>query len=427
MRLLLILGHLLIVGCTADQHATDVSASASSELIDIIRHDVEPDGPPSSFGKKIGLVSMKAAPTAQVHVPWIWRLSPAIVLTMIAIVRLAKWNRQGSISAALWQMISQGSQICLACAIYFLSGPALIILNKYVMTTLGFPYPITVANLGLLSMLVTTQLLVRSGFWPLKQTEVDAKVYMHTVLPLAVFGSLSLVLGNWVYLYLSVPLIQILKSFTVIYVMLLGFFFGVENFTMQLVFAVVTIIVGLTVSISHDIDFTHSSHMSGAFLFGLLVMTSANLSEAGRSVFTQISVERFAFMDSVFHCTPSMVILNSLLVVIFEIRSLIHEPYSWRLLGCLALASILGGITNFANFWLTKLVGSLSMKIMVNARNILLILFSVIAFGESCTTMQYIGYSIALAGLAIYDDAKRSAESTEQEKLKLTTGPTVKV
>lgn len=420
----MVLGHLFVVS-----HATDVSASVSaSEVIDIIRHDVEPDGPPSSFGRKIGLVTVKAAPTPAAHVPWIWRLSPALVLTVIAVIRLVKWNRQGGIGVVLWQIVGKSAEIFVACSLYFLSGPALIILNKYVMTTLGFPYPILVANLGLLSMLIVTQLLVRSGYWPLKQTEVDQKAYSQTVLPLAVFGSLSLVLGNWVYLYLSVPLIQILKSFTVIYTMMLGFFFGVESFTMHLVFAVITIIVGLTVSISHDIDFTHSSKMSGAFLFGLGVMTSANLSEAGRSVFTQLSVERFAFMDSMFHCIPSMVVMNSLLVVIFELRALMHESYSWKLLGCLAGASILGGVVNFSNFYLTKLVGSLSMKIMVNARNILLILFSVIAFGETCTAMQYIGYSIALAGLAIYDDAKRSAESAaEQEKLVLAPVPGVKV
>lgn len=424
MRIFLVLGHLFVVS-----HATDVSASVSaSEVIDIIRHDVEPDGPPSSFGKKIGLVSLKAAASPAPHVPWIWRLSPALVLIVIAIVRVAKWKRQGGISAALSQIFKSGFEIFLACALYFLSGPALIILNKYVMTTLGFPYPIMVANLGLLSMLAATQLLVRSGYWPLKQTELDQKAYFYTVLPLAVFGSLSLVLGNWVYLYLSVPLIQILKSFTVIYTMLLGFFFGVEHFTTRLVFAVLIIIVGLTVSIAHDIDFAHSSKLSGAFLFGLGVMTSANLSEAGRSVFTQLSVERFAFMDSMFHCIPSMVCLNSLLVFIFELRGLIHESYSWKLLGCLAGASILGGIVNFSNFYLTKLVGSLSMKIMVNARNILLILFSVIAFGEACTAMQYVGYSIALAGLAIYDDAKRPVESEpEQEKLKLKPAPGAKV
>eukprot|EP00746_Dinoflagellata_sp_MGD_P009057 gnl/MRDRNA2_/MRDRNA2_118257_c0_seq1.p1 gnl/MRDRNA2_/MRDRNA2_118257_c0~~gnl/MRDRNA2_/MRDRNA2_118257_c0_seq1.p1 ORF type:complete len:426 (+),score=58.06 gnl/MRDRNA2_/MRDRNA2_118257_c0_seq1:85-1362(+) len=425
MKLLLVLGHLLTVSDAADSAAT-----VSAELLDIIRHDVEPDGPPSSFGKRIGLVSVKHATAPPPHVPWIWRLSPAVVLILIAIVRLAKWKRQGGIGAALEKVFRSGVEIFLACTLYFVSGPALIILNKYVMTTLAFPYPIMVANLGLLSMLAATQLLVRSGYWPLKQPEVDNQAYVYTVLPLAVFGSLSLVLGNWVYLYLSVPLIQILKSFTVIYTMLLGFFFGVEVFTTRLVLAVFTIIVGLSVSIAHDIDFAHSTHLSStagrAFLVGLGVMTSANLSEAGRSVFTQLSVERFAFMDSMYHCTPSMVTLNSLLVVIFEFRRLMHETYSWKLVGCLALASILGGIVNFSNFYLTKLIGSLSMKIMVNARNILLILFSVVAFGEACTTMQYIGYSIALAGLAIYDDAKRPAES-EQEKLQPAPVPATKV
>merc|ERR1712087_112647 len=76
----------------------------------------------------------------------------------------------------------------------------------------------------------------------------------------------------------------------------------------------------------------------------------------------------------------------------------------------LALASsfVLGGIVSFSGFWLTKIVGGLAMKVLVNARNVGFVLFSVFAFGEECTAAQYVGYSVALVGIALFERAKRA-------------------
>lgn len=398
--------------------------SQEAEVLDIIRDDVLPNRLPASTGHKMSLANLDKHPDSaktinSQSVGWGWRMLPVGFLGIIIATRLPRWMKSGTELMTSWrQLAPQAVECFLACAVYLVSGPTLIILNKYIMTTLAFPYPIMVANLGLVSMLVVTQVVVRSGVWPLKQAKIERNGYLYMALPLAVFGSSSLILGNWVYLYLSVPLVQILKSFTVVYVMLLGFTFGLERCTTQLIMAVVVIVVGLVLSVSHDINI--STNFSGTFVFGIFVMTSANLSEAGRSIFTQLSVERWAFMDAMFWCTPTMVVLNSMLVALIEMRGLRHETFNGHLMMCLLGSSLLGGVTNFANFWLTKLVGSLTMKVMVNSRNILLVLVSVIAFGEPCTAMQYLGYSIALTGLAIYDDAKCPCPAeARQERAKL--------
>lgn len=393
--------------------AVEIAAqvTASSRLLEVIRDDVEPQQLPAESSRRHGEDSH---PKGE-HIKWTSRLLPVAVLGGVIAIHLTRWAHSGGSTRSLDKhSLSNALVVFFACLVYFVSGPALIILNKYIMTTLAFPYPIMVANLGLASMLIVTQMLVRSGFWPLKQTELDNTSFYGTVLPLAVFACSSLILGNWVYLYLSVPLIQMLKCTTVVYVMLLGIHFGIERLTKQLVVSIAAIVLGLVLAVAHDVGM--NGQFSGAFLFGIAVMTGANLSEAGRSVFTQISMERFAFMDSMYWCTPSMVLLNTFFVICFELRGVCHASYSKWLLACLAGSAFLGGITNFSNFWLTKLVGGLTMKVMVNARNIVLILFSVIAFGEACTAMQYVGYAIALGGLAIYNEAK-SPLPAEQQKL----------
>merc|ERR1719311_482101 len=85
----------------------------------------------------------------------------------------------------------------------------------------------------------------------------------------------------------------------------------------------------------------------------------------------------------------------------------VHASNSLHLIAACFGSFILGGVVTFSSFWMTKVCGSLSMKVLVNARNIGLVLFSVMALGEPCSAMQYVGYSLALIGLGAYDRARQ--------------------
>ncbi len=57
------------------------------------------------------------------------------------------------------------------CSIYMLIGPTLILLNKYILQQLNFPYPLFVSGLGLLMSAFMAQVLVRFGFVEIQKKE----------------------------------------------------------------------------------------------------------------------------------------------------------------------------------------------------------------------------------------------------------------
>merc|ERR1740117_845097 len=95
-------------------------------------------------------------------------------------------------------------------------------------------------------------------------------------------------------------------------------------------------------------------------------------------------------------------------MVPMEFEQVLQADFSPKLVAALAGSALLGGCVSFSTFWVTKLVGGLSVKVLVNARNIGLVLYSVVALGEKCSNMEYVGYSVAPVGIAMYDRVRQS-------------------
>lgn len=341
-----------------------------------------------------------------------FRVLPVAVLVLVSMDRiraLYELGKTGELFCGI--QIRRVIEVLASCGLYFISGPALILLNKIILRDLNFPYPITVANLGNISIALITSGLVFSGTVTLKRKSLTPLEYLRVVVPVAVFTTASLVLGNWAYLYLSVPLIQIMKSFTMVLVMIFGFFMGMEQPSFNLLTAVLFMVVGVCVSIGYDKDFRSAVAVAGgSFWLGIGIMLGANSAEAFRAVFTQLSVDRLVFFDALFWCSPMMVVLGLTMSLFLEGHRIMSAPTTSTLLAACLGSCLLGGIVTFSNFWLTKVVGSLTMKVLVNARNIGLVLFAVVAFGEPCSAMQYIGYSTSLVGLTLYNRARQLSD-----------------
>ena len=58
---------------------------------------------------------------------------------------------------------------------------------------------------------VSTQILARTTTLIDKSAKMNARLYVHAILPIGMCYSMSLVLSNLVYLYLSMGYIQLLK------------------------------------------------------------------------------------------------------------------------------------------------------------------------------------------------------------------------
>jgi len=353
---------------------------------------------------------------------WRWRMMPIVVLAGIGLEKGwrgggATAGENGETLLTRTMSIRHLETIC-ALGLYFISGPALILLNKHMMMNMDFQFPIAISNFGNLGMSLMAHGAVRLNFSQLRSPTIRSTVFFELLLPLSVCSSLSLVLGNYAYLYISVPLIQILKSGTIVLVMLVGFLMRVERFSWQVVIAVGTIALGIGASIGYDSDAAKSEDTGiSALVAGVSLMMLANSAEAAKTVFTQVSVDRLTVLDSLYWCSPIVALMGFALSCFFEFEGIAKARPSPALLAAMAGSCLLGGFVNLSTMWATKLVGGLSMKVLVGARNIGLVLFSAIVLDEPCSPMQYAGYSSALLGMALYDRAKQpQAPSTVKQQ-----------
>jgi uncharacterized membrane protein len=62
------------------------------------------------------------------------------------------------------------------------------------------------------------------------------------------------------------------------------------------------------------------------------------------------------------------------------------------------LAGLLGVVVNFLTYFVIQLTSSLNVKILGTMRNILLIVISVVFYGEQVSQNEMFGYCLALAG-----------------------------
>lgn len=109
-------------------------------------------------------------------------------------------------------------------------GPGLILLNKYILDELSFPFPIFLSGLGVFTSALAARVIIALGYVTVERKEaVVGHLWYRRVLPVGLAHALSLSTGNAVYLLLNVGLIQMLKSFTPVIVMAFLFLAGVER------------------------------------------------------------------------------------------------------------------------------------------------------------------------------------------------------
>lgn len=167
-----------------------------------------------------------------------------------------------------------------ACVAYMLIGPGLILLNKYILEELSFPYPIFLSGLGVVCSALCARLLIFLGFVVVEKKEaVSGHLWYKRVLPVGMAHALSLSTGNAVYLLLNVGFIQMLKSFTPVIVMCFLYFAGVEKPGKTVILSILVISLGTAATCSFTVEWS---------ILGIFVMFTSEAAEAVRLVLTQV-------------------------------------------------------------------------------------------------------------------------------------------
>lgn len=134
----------------------------------------------------------------------------------------------------------------------------MIMFNKAMLDQYKFPFPMFLTTWHMAFATVLTQIMSRTtNMLPgVKEGKVNMDVVQKQLLPVSIFFSVSLVLSNKAYIYLSVSYIQMLKAFTPVAVLIFSYFSGLEKPSFVEFYVVAIICVGVAMTSIGELYFS---------------------------------------------------------------------------------------------------------------------------------------------------------------------------
>ncbi|KAI2621701.1 TPT-domain-containing protein [Hypoxylon sp. NC1633] len=274
-----------------------------------------------------------------------------------------------------------------------------ILFNKWLIDNAGFRYPVTLTWWHMTFATLATQVLARTasildGRHKIKMTP---QLYLRAVVPIGLLYSGSMVSSTLVYLYMSVPFIQMLKAASPVITLLVGWLWGVEHPTWTIVSQILLIVLGVVVASAGEIQFSWP---------GFIYQVAGTLFESVRIVMIQSLVSGAGLdMDplvSLYYYAPVCAATNFVLALVSEWNLVVWtqavEVGFWMLL----LNAIVALMLNVSSVLLIGKTSGLVLVLTGILKNILLVVAAVAIWGTPVAFLQLIGYMMALIGLFAY-------------------------
>ncbi|KAJ1468466.1 hypothetical protein T484DRAFT_1920279 [Baffinella frigidus] len=183
---------------------------------------------------------------------------------------------------------------------FMLVGPGLMIVNKEILSTVDFPYPLLVSSMGLVFAAVTTHSMQALGYLKLDYRDVVTKNFWVTkCLPVGVCHAATLAFGNAQYLHSGMALIQFMKSFTPIVTAVITYFLLNRRESRQSSSALLVLCIGTTLAAGGK-----GGELS---TIGLGLALSSSITEAIRLVMTDflLSGIKMQVLESLYYLSPA--------------------------------------------------------------------------------------------------------------------------
>jgi len=290
-----------------------------------------------------------------------------------------------------------------SCTIFFTAGPCLIMVNKRILVDLKFQFPMLLSSIGLVSCMCITQVLRVFGVLKLEKA-VSLETFFKRIFPIGLFQALTLNFGNQSYMYMSVSLLQMLKAMSPVFTLLILWTAGLAKPNYFIVFCTMLITLGTFLSTASSDEINWSS-------FGFLVVFITELLESVKLALVQylLGTENglnFSVMESLTYFAPTTLGWMTIFIAIIELPAFVRSGAAgivYKNSMLFQSCFILGFLVNVAGFLVIKTTSVVTLKIIVQIRNLALILINVVFWNEVVTPNQWVGYMITVAGFGLYN------------------------
>ena len=324
--------------------------------------------------------------------------------------------------------VMEWSLALLALLGWALSSSWLIFLNRDLMRYKGFPFPLmlpAVSQLGCAAMAWSCRLLpptlISIRPWELSQ-------FTHTLGPLVIVIVLSMFLGNFAYLGLSVAFLNILKALTPAVTLALSATAGQERFTPVAFLSTLLIAYGTGVATVQETTNNASFHwlsfasFTASVVFeGLRVVLAAWLLGGMSKPYNPI--------EMLAHVGPVVFVIMAVASVTVggERPQLLALGASGviKILPDIAIMCLLSFAVNLTSYYAIMHTSSTTFKVVGCFRNAVVIWMSMMQ-GDVVNRRQWQGFAVSTAGFLLYTWAKRSSSSPSSFSSSLTVAKTDK-
>ena len=291
--------------------------------------------------------------------------------------------------------------------LYLLVGPALMILNKEILSpSVGFPYPMMLSSFGLLLCSALAHGAAALGLFAPRQRATMTRAFLvRSVAPVGVCHALTLAAGNAQYLYMGVAMVQFLKSFTPVVVAVVSHTVLGRRERTSVWLSLLGLCFGTALTAAGD---AHASAL------GLALAATSSATEALRLVLTQYVLQDMSFTiwEAQYYLSPAGGACLLLVGAIFEGPKCFAAGDFAKLARFPLLffgAATLGLGVQLLTPAVIKATSSTTLKVISQARNAGVVVFGVVMYGELIGGVQLIGYVISLGAFSVYSYLKQQA------------------
>lgn len=309
------------------------------------------------------------------------------------------------------KVLKDGVLTYLYLLLYITLSSGQIFFNKWVLSSkeINFPYPL---GLTLLHMVFSSVLcfMLTKGFKVLKVEEgMTLDIYATSVIPIGAMFAMTLWLGNTAYLYISVAFAQMLKAIMPVAVFILGVAAGLEVMSCRMLLIMSVISFGVVIASYGEISINW---------IGVVYQMGGVAGEALRLIFMEILVKRKGIklnpISIMYYVSPCSA-LCLLIPWIFLEKPKIDANATWNFpVSVLMLNSLCTFALNLSVFLVISHTSALTIRVAGVVKDWVVVLLSALLFADTkLTGINLLGYGIAIAGVAAYNNHKLKKEASQ--------------
>lgn len=197
-----------------------------------------------------------------------------------------------------------------------------------------------------------------------------------------------------------------LKAFTPVSVLIFSYITGLEKTSMYELYIVTVICIGVAMTSYGEIQFS---------LIGFTYQLVAIIAESTRLVLTNILLKSLKLdpLSLLYYVSPLCTMFIAISFFIFEYDTFPfnnNEVFNSHFIMLLIFNGFIAFILNIAVVLLISNTSALILTLSGIIKDILLVVLSMAIFQSPVTTLQSVGYTIALIGLNLHKEYKKSPE-----------------